>query len=61
MGTSFEIGKRKFASLVEKKGIARATYTKSSLNCFLDVELKINCFDELQEEETELKIVENFN
>lgn len=61
IGDLSDVGKRKFASLVEKKGIARATYTKSSLNCFLDVELKINGFDDLQDEEPELKIVENFN
>lgn len=61
MGDLADIGKRKFASLVEKKGIERATYTKSSLNCFLDVELKVNGFDDLQEEDTELKLVENFN
>lgn len=61
IGDLIELGKRKFASLVERKGIARATYTKSSLNCFLDVELKINGFDDLQDDETELKLVENFN
>lgn len=61
IGDLSDVGKRKFASLVEKKGIARATYTKSSLNCFLDVELKVNGFDDLQDEEPELKIVENFN
>lgn len=61
IGDLSDVGKRKFASLVEKKGIARATYTKSSLNCFLDVELKVNGFDDLQDDEPELKIVENFN
>ena len=61
LGASFEISKRNFASLLEKKGYTKVTYSKSSLNYFKDLEINIDGFDDLQDEEPELKIVENFN
>ena len=61
LGASFEISKRTFASLLEKKGYIKVTYSKSSLNYFKDLEINIDGFDDLQDEEPELKIVENFN
>ena len=61
LGASFEISKRNFASLLEKKGYTKVTYSKSSLNYFKDLEINIDGFDDLQDDESELKIVENFN
>ena len=61
LGASFEISKRNFASLLEKKGYTKVTYSKSSLNYFKDLEINIDGFDDLQDDEPELKIVENFN
>lgn len=61
LGASFEISKRNFASLLEKKGYIKVTYSKSSLNYFKDLEINIEGFADLQEEDTELKLVENFN
>ena len=61
LGASFEISKRTFASLLEKKGYIKVTYSKSSLNYFKDLEINIDGFDDLQEEDTKLKLVENFN
>lgn len=57
IGDLSEISKRKFASLVEKKGIEKKTSSKSSLNSFLDITLKVNGFDELSLEATELKAI----
>ena len=61
LGVSFEISKRNFASLLGKKGYIKVTYSKSSLNYFKDLAINIDGFDDLQGEDTELKLVENFN